>query len=81
VIESRIREHWFLAPAQVSFRNSDLNGIAAVVRERLEPVLDLQRLFGETPDPHWLLDDGLHPSITGHQAIARAVVRRLSADR
>ncbi len=78
VIEDRIRAHWYLAPGQVGFRNRDLDAIATAICERPEPVLDLRQVFGDPVDPAWLLDDGLHPSLTGHQAIARAVVARLS---
>ena len=79
VLEERIRTHWFLQPLQVGFRSTDLDAVAALVRARPEPVIDLQPLFGPPVDPELLLDDGLHPSLQGQMRIARAVLARLAA--
>ena len=65
--------------AQLIVRNDDLVAIADVVRRQPEPVVDLVSLFGRSPAPELMLPDGLHPSLAGHQAIARALVERLTA--
>ena len=42
-------------------------------------VVDLVPIFGQPPKPEFLLDNGLHPSLAGHQAIAKALIERLTA--
>jgi lysophospholipase L1-like esterase len=63
---------------QSIWRNADLLAVGDVIRARPEPVVDLQALFGMPPIAGFLGPDGLHPSLTGQQAIARAVVERLT---
>ena len=77
VIEERMRKHWYLSPGQVWVRNRDLDVIADIVCAREEPVLDLRGVIGTPAESTLLMDDGLHPSLEGHKAIARAVAKRL----
>ncbi|MDA0745607.1 MAG: GDSL-type esterase/lipase family protein [bacterium] len=77
VIENQIANHWFLSLMQMQFLNTDLAAIANVVRQQPDPVVDLQTAFGHPANPELLLEDGLHPSLLGHQAIVRALVSRL----
>lgn len=79
VIETLIPQHWHLGQNQLSWKNEDLSAIADAIRQRPEPVVDLQAVFGTPPDPGLLLPDGLHPSIEGQKAIVRALVEKLSA--
>jgi lysophospholipase L1-like esterase len=64
---------------QSTWRNDDLLAVGDTVRGRSEPVVDLQALFGVPPVADSPGPDGLHPSLAGQQAIARAVVERLTA--
>lgn len=79
VDETRIAASPGFQQGQSSWRNADLLAIGDVIRGRPEPVVDLQSLFGNPPAPELLGPDGLHPSLTGQQAIARAVVERLTS--
>lgn len=78
VIEDAIPCDWWLGPSQLMWRNEEMIAIGDILRQQSEPVVDLQRVFGLTPNPHWLLQDGLHPSLEGQKQIARAVVACLS---
>jgi acyl-CoA thioesterase-1 len=78
VIEEKIPQHWLLGTGQMMWRNRDLAAIADVLRRQPEPVVDLQRVFGNPANPALLMDDGLHPSLEGQKAIARALVERLA---
>jgi lysophospholipase L1-like esterase len=69
----------FYAAAEMQLRNDDLITIADAIRRQPEPVVDLVALFGRPPAAELLLADGLHPSLAGQQAIARALVERLTA--
>jgi lysophospholipase L1-like esterase len=64
--------------AQFHLGNDDLGAIADVVRRQPEPVIDLFALFGVPPTRELMLEDGIHPSLAGQQAIARALVERLT---
>jgi acyl-CoA thioesterase I len=79
VIEEQIPLHWHLGQFQLSWKNEDLAAIADAIRQRPEPVVDLQSIFGAPPEPALLLPDGLHPSIEGQKRIVRALVETLSA--
>ena len=64
--------------AQFHLGNDDLGAIAEVVRGQPEPFVDLFALFGVPPARELMLEDGIHPSLAGQQAIARALVERLT---
>ncbi len=79
VIESSIPADWWLGPQQMMWRNAPLHALAAHLRTRPEPVIDVRAAFGENPDPALFLPDGLHPSLLGQILIARTVASDLSA--
>jgi lysophospholipase L1-like esterase len=83
VIEEQIEVDWFLSPFEMHWRNKDLVAIAEAMTEVAaqggDLLVNLQEVFGLPPDPSLLLQDGLHPSLAGQTAIARAVVRSLTA--
>ncbi|MGI6037635.1 MAG: SGNH/GDSL hydrolase family protein [Limnochordia bacterium] len=79
VLEDQIRENPDFAYRQVSWVDEDLEKVAQVIRDFGEPFVDLRKTFGVPPHPHWLLDDGLHPSLMGQKAILRALVARWAA--
>ena len=63
---------------QSHWRNADVLAIASFVGEQEEPVVDLQAVFGLPADPALQGPDGVHPSLAGQKAIARAFVERLA---
>lgn len=78
VFEEEVTANWLGTDGQCAWSNRDLRAIADVIRQQSDPVVDLQAIFGDPPQRDWLLDDGLHPSLAGQMAIARALVERLS---
>jgi acyl-CoA thioesterase-1 len=63
------------------WRNDDLIAVGDVVRAMPDTVVNVQvqSVFALPPDSTLLGADGLHPSLAGQTAIARAVVEQLSA--
>jgi acyl-CoA thioesterase-1 len=78
VIEEQVVTDWHLGPLELSYRNHDLAAIAALIRQFSDPVVDLQRVFGDPVDRDLLLPDGLHPSLAGQVAIVTALIRQFS---
>jgi lysophospholipase L1-like esterase len=68
----------FWVQAEITIHNDDLVAIAGVLRDEPVPVVDLVTLFGQPPAARLLGDDGVHPTLAGQQAIARALVERLT---
>jgi acyl-CoA thioesterase I len=60
------------------WHNADVLAIAEYIREQEDPVVDLQAVFGLPADSELQGPDGVHPSLAGQRAIARAFVERLS---
>jgi len=63
---------------QSHWRNADVDAIADFVGEQEDPVVDLRAVFGMPAHPDLQGPDGVHPSLAGQKAIARALVERLS---
>lgn len=78
VIEEKIESHWMLGNSGSRWLNEDLKTVAELMRHMEDPVIDLHTTFGCPVNPALLLEDGLHPSLTGHKHIAREVVQALS---
>jgi len=68
----------FWAQAAIIIRNDDLVAVADVLRDEPDPVVDLVTLFGQPAAAGLLMDDGVHPTLAGQQAIVRALVERLT---
>ena len=79
VDEARVAAYPPFRQGLSTWRNDDLLAIGEIVRRMEDPVVDLQALFGLPPAADLLREDGLHPSLAGQRAIARAVVERLTA--
>ena len=62
---------------QSHWRNDDVEAIGDFMREQPDPAVDLQAVFGTPAVPELQGPDGIHPSLTGQKAIARAFVERL----
>ena len=78
VLPEKFSSHWALGPLQLLITNEDLDAVVEAVRRQPDPVVDLPQALGSTPNPEYLRDDGLHPSLVGHQAIVRALVESLT---
>jgi lysophospholipase L1-like esterase len=76
--EDLIASSPFWAAFENSLHNDDLVAIADVLRDEPDPVVDLITLFGQPPAAGLLGEDGVHPTLAGQQAIARALVERLT---
>jgi len=63
---------------QSHWRNEDVLAIGDFVRGQKEPVVDIQAVFGIPVDPELQGPDGVHPSLAGQKAIARAFVEGLT---
>jgi acyl-CoA thioesterase I len=63
---------------QSHWHNADVLAMAEFIREQEDPVVDLQAVFGLPADSELQGPDGVHPSLAGQRAIARAFVERLS---
>jgi acyl-CoA thioesterase-1 len=63
---------------QSVFRNDDIVASGDLVRAQEDAVVDVQAVFGLPADPELQGPDGVHPSLAGQRAIARAFVERLT---
>lgn len=63
---------------QSVFRNEDVVAIGDYIREQKEPVVDIQAVFGLPASAELQGPDGVHPSLAGQKAIARAFVEGLT---
>jgi len=64
---------------QSHWLNADVVAIAEFIREQEDPIVDIQAVFGVPADRELQGPDGVHPSLAGQKAIARAFVERLSS--
>lgn len=60
--------------------NADIVALAEAMRDLPGPLVDLIKIFGVPADPDLQGPDGVHVSLAGHQAIVRALVRRLTVE-
>jgi acyl-CoA thioesterase I len=62
-----------------AMRQADIEQFNAFVRDQPEPVVDAQAALGDPAGSDLLGPDGLHATLAGQSAIARAVVETLAA--
>ncbi|MDN5854780.1 MAG: GDSL-type esterase/lipase family protein, partial [Actinomycetia bacterium] len=79
VVEHRVAQYPPFRIGQSSWRNDDITALAGRMGEFAEPVVDLTRVFGVPADPALQGPDGVHPTIDGQAAIARAVLAAWAA--
>lgn len=80
--EARVAAYPPFRQAQFALRNEDFGAVSDIILRQadpVDPVVDLRAALGHPPDPELLAPDGLHPSLAGHKAIARALVERLTS--
>jgi hypothetical protein len=73
-------EPFRMGPLAHTFRNTDFEPINAWLRQQPEVVVDYRAAWGDPPPAEFQEPDGLHPTLAGHQALAREFVTRLAGD-
>ena len=68
-----------MGPVAFNWRNADMDAVNAWLHEQPELVVSIHAAFGSPVPPEFQEPDGLHPTLAGHQAIAREFVERLAA--
>jgi lysophospholipase L1-like esterase len=78
VREERVEAFPAFRFGQSSWSNADVHALADGIRGLGEPIVDLTKVMG-TPAAAELVDqDGVHPTLAGQAAIARAVIEALA---
>jgi lysophospholipase L1-like esterase len=77
VDETRVAAFTPFGRGLASWHNDDLSTLSERIRAFPEPVVDLQDVFGLPPKPEFLGPDGVHPTLDGQQATARAFVSEM----
>jgi acyl-CoA thioesterase I len=72
-------EPFQMGPFAHIWQNADLDAINAWTFAQPELVVDMHAAFGDPVPVEFQEPDGLHPTLAGHQAIARVFVERLAA--
>jgi acyl-CoA thioesterase I len=67
-----------MGPVAFTWRNADMDAVNAWLHEQPELVVSINAAFGSPVPPEFQEPDGLHPTLPGHQAIAREFVERLA---
>lgn len=78
VIESRVTGHWFWTPMATSWNAADVKAIGDAMLGFAAPVVDLRPAFTGPAGMDLILDDGVHPTLQGQQAILRALVAKIA---
>jgi acyl-CoA thioesterase I len=60
-----------------TWRNDDIVALGDRIRAFPDPVVDVQEVYGVPPKPDYQGPDGVHPTLAGQTATARALVERL----
>jgi len=74
---SRVAEHAFLKPLMASWCNDHIAGVAELIKQQAENVIDLRPHFENLSASPLLDEDGLHWSIHGHQLAAKIIIEQL----
>jgi lysophospholipase L1-like esterase len=79
VVEERVAQFPAFRFGGSTWRNDDIRALADAILDFDGTVVDLVALFGMPADPVLQGPDGVHVTLEGQTAIARALVERLSA--
>lgn len=74
-----VYEPFQIGPIARLWHNADLDAINAWIHEQPELVVDYHAAFGDPVPTDYQEPDGLHPTLVGHQAVAREFVARLAS--
>jgi acyl-CoA thioesterase I len=78
VHEQRVDAFAPFARGLATWRNADIVALGDRIRAFEDPVVDVQAVYGVPPKPEFQGPDGVHPTLAGQAATARAVVETLS---
>jgi lysophospholipase L1-like esterase len=78
VHEQRVAAFTPFSRGLASWRNEDIVALGDRIRTFDDPVVDVQAVYGVPPKPEYQGPDGVHPSLAGQTATARALVEKLS---
>lgn len=71
-------EPFHMGPLPHEWHNADMDAINDWILAQPEPVVEYRAAFGDPVPTEFQEPDGLHPTLAGHQALARAFVERLA---
>ena len=71
----KIDAHPITELLQVTWNKQDVRNIAEYMKTGKEKSIDMWKVFGDPVNNDLLMEDGLHPSLTGHKAIVKEVVK------
>lgn len=77
VDESRIAAYPFFRSSGISWTNADLKELATALSHMADPVIDSSAAVTHV-GPHAFAEDGLHPSLATHEALAAQVLEALT---
>jgi lysophospholipase L1-like esterase len=78
VLTDRSARHWAMARFGIRFSNADIGRVAEAIRKLEATLVDLFSVFGETPPPDLVTEDGLHFLLEGQKRITLEVLRSWS---
>lgn len=81
VHEDRVAAFSGFRQGEFVWRNADIQALTQAIRKFDDPVVDLTEVFGVPAKDELQGPDGVHPSLAGQAAIARALVERLTHPR
>ena len=73
----KIDSHPITELLQVTWNKEDVRNIAEYMKDRKEATVDLWEVFGDPVNDDYLMYDGLHPSLEGHKAIVKELIKNL----
>jgi acyl-CoA thioesterase I len=73
----KIDAHPITELLQNTWNKEDVRSIAEYMKSRNEKTVDLWKVFGDPVNDEYLMYDGLHPSLEGHKAIVKELVKSL----
>ena len=77
VLEARVDAFTPFSRGLATWRNDDIVALGDRIKTFDDPVVDVQAVYGVPPNPDFQGPDGVHPTLAGQTATARALVERL----
>jgi lysophospholipase L1-like esterase len=78
VDETRVAAYQPFERAEITWTNHDINAIGQILTTYPEPTVDTRTVLAAQTAERFHLDDGLHLSLAGQQAVAAALVNTLA---
>jgi lysophospholipase L1-like esterase len=80
VDETRVAAYQPFQRARITWTNRDIDAIGQILTAHPEPTLDTRPILAPQTADQFHLDDGLHLSLAGQQAVAAALVHALTGE-